>query len=280
MKCVICLSVFNISQYINNIIDNINQISQLFDNIVTVFSCSNRSTDNTIKFLEEKQQQYKNLNINILICYEDKIVYRTHRIAKSRNMYLEFIYKYHFDSDYFIVMDGDNVCSSKIKIDILYKHLKSNHQWDALSFNRVNYYDMWALLYHPLIIPVRNYSSKRFSRTEKLYICIKNEFIRKLNQLDDSDLFDCYSAFNGFCIYKTDKFINCKYIGCFKQYLNNLLFNYKINESIDYLRTKYNIPELSLYYKQQEICEHVNFHLEAYHKNSARIRISKDILFP
>ena len=33
----------------------------------------------------------------------------------------------------------------------------------------------------------------------------------RLNNLDKNELLECYSAFNGFAIYRKDKFINCDY---------------------------------------------------------------------
>ena len=53
------------------------------------------------------------------------------------------------------MMDTDDVCSKKINIEILRKHLLNNDKWDSLSFNRLDYYDIWALQYYPFIFGFR-----------------------------------------------------------------------------------------------------------------------------
>ena len=79
----------------------------------------------------------------------------------------------------------------------------------------------------------------------------------------------CSSAFNGFAIYRMQKFLNCNYDGRIRLDLipkNYLARNIQINKST--IKTDL-----------VEDCEHRAFHIEAINKNGARIRISPEILF-
>jgi hypothetical protein len=90
-----------------------------------------------------------------------------------------------------------------------------------------------------------------------------------LKNLPSGELLPCASAFNGFAIYKTDKFLDCTYNGVF----NIAMFTKN--------KTRYNIGLFKnpINYIVIEDCEHRSFHIEAINKNNARIRISSDILF-
>ena len=99
---------------------------------------------------------------------------------------------------------------------------------------------------------------------------IANDYIKNIIQhMDKRKLIPCYSAFNGFAIYKTQKFINCHYDGKFnlnfipkKLLLENIRFAGKM------ILTDTN-----------EDCEHRSFHFQAIRKNHAKIRISPLCLF-
>jgi hypothetical protein len=84
-------------------------------------------------------------------------------------------------------------------------------------------------------------------------------------------LIPCLSAFNGFAIYRTNKFINCYYDGNPRLDLlpkHLLLANEKIAGPV-YLQGKAGLID----------CEHRSFHLMAINKNNARIRIAPEIIF-
>jgi hypothetical protein len=91
----------------------------------------------------------------------------------------------------------------------------------------------------------------------------------KLSKLNNNELLECISAFNGFGIYRLAKINNCEYEGI----LNLDLFDQKdfvINQSI--LKRSFN-------FARKDDCEHRNFHVQMIKKNNARIRISPLILF-
>ena len=78
------------------------------------------------------------------------------------------------------------------------------------------------------------------------------------------------SAFNGFAIYKTNKFINCRYDG-------SLNLNY-IPKKLLLENIKFS-GKMILNNEKKQDCEHRSFHFEAIIKNHAKIRISPLCLF-
>jgi len=268
MKCCICGAVKNCSQYLDKIFMNIEQVASLFEDYVIIL-CYGNSEDDTLEKLKEYQK--KNDKLKLYVNKNDNGTFRTHRIANARNKYLDMIRNNFSDYEMFVVMDCDNVCSSYIKLEILKKYLYRS-DWDALSFNRDDYYDTWALSIKPYIFSYRHYNNESIVlENTKLYI--KN----LLSKVPNNGLLKCASAFNGFAIYRTNKFINCSYDGrprfdlIPKNYIiNNVIVN---NSKLTFSLNKGTEQTV------HEDCEHRAFHLEAINKNGARIRISPEILF-
>jgi hypothetical protein len=258
-KCCICATVKNCGKYLDFIFLNINCISKIFDDY-RVIMYYDASTDNTL----QKLIQYKNANPKFTYYENTNQMYicRTHNIAKGRNYCIQTIKNSYPDYEYFIMMDCDEVCATPIKINILSEYLLRN-DWDSLSFNRINYYDIWALSFGPFAFSCWHFN-----------INVKTQWGNignLLNNMSPEQLFQCYSAFNGFAIYRTNKFINCYYDG-------------KIR--LDIIPTKLLEHNIKLCGKIQhfkrfpnEDCEHRHFHYQAILTNGARIRISPKILF-
>jgi len=215
------------------------------------------SSDNTLNLLKE----YKSKN-NKFVFFLNKTLleYRTHRIALGRNLCVKAIKQNYSDYEYFIMMDCDDRCSYNININLLISCLNRN-DWDALSFNHpAGYYDSWALSKRPFVV-----SCHHFNDNASGIRLITNI----INKTPKNDLIPCISAFNGFAIYRTEKFINCTYDGTFRlDYIpeglikENIRFSGPINLS-----------------QNKEDCEHRHFHFEAFFKNCARIRISPQCIF-
>ena len=162
-------------------------------------------------------------------------------------------------------MDMDCVNSKgKVNIDPISKCLK-REDWDAVSFNKPIYYDIWALSIKPYYL-----SCAHLSGGEDAGIVISKYIVNLINNANKDDLIQCASAFNGFAIYKTDKFVNCHYYGGLNL---SLLPQHLIKQNIALFKGNFN-------YNKIEDCEHRNFHLMAINKNQARIRISPYIIFP
>jgi hypothetical protein len=149
-----------------------------------------------------------------------------------------------------------------MKINLLENYLKNrNKEWDALSFNYPNnYYDSWALSIRPFVA-----SCDHFKHRD-----IGANYIKKIIQnIDKRKLIPCYSAFNGFSIYKTNKFINCHYDGRFNlNFIPKSLLIENIRHAGKMILTDMN-----------EDCEHRSFHFQAIRQNNAKIRISPHCLF-
>ena len=198
--------------------------------------------------------------------------YRTHRLAFGRNYCLTKIKKYFSHFKYFIMMDFDDVCSNKIKLDVLKKNILHNEKWDALSFNKRGYYDLWALSIRPYI-----FSYVHFKNPYTVLDNMSNYITNILNSLDKNNLLRCFSAFNGFAIYKTEIFKNCIYDGRIR--LDLIPLNY-LKETITQNNSTiiFNNNESWLSSKYED-CEHRSFHFYAIKKYNAKIYISPEILF-
>jgi hypothetical protein len=86
------------------------------------------------------------------------------------------------------------------------KNLKREDDWDALSFDHPHgYYDICGLSKIPYILSYYHPNDKNFGPK------FINKIIKNCNKNDL--IIPCWSAFNGFAIYKTKKFINCYYDG-------------------------------------------------------------------
>ena len=260
MNCCICGTVKNVGPYLDKIFSNIEQLGALFENYVIIFYYDH-STDNTLQKMKEYQQK---VGRDKFIFYVNKVEisqYRTTRIANARNGCLQMIRSQFSDYPFFIMIDCDDKCSENVKSHVLQKYLKRN-DWDSLSFNKKSYYDIWALSIRPYMCS--------FLHFQKSPNGAMNQYVTKLlKQVPENGLLKCASAFNGFAIYRTNKFLNCTYDGKFN--INLIPANY--------LKNNINACKSNLKLGLIEDCEHRSFHFEAINKKKARIFISPEILF-
>jgi len=259
MKCCICGTVKNCGKYLKNVFENMELVGTLFDDYVIVIYYDH-SQDNTLELM--KNYKLTNSKFNYYINSDELSPYRTHRIAKGRNYCLDQIREKYNDYEYFIMMDCDDKGSRKMNIKLLENFIKNrNNEWDSLSFNYPKkYYDSWALSIRPFVFSCNHFKQRDIG------VKYLNNIIQKI---DKKKLIPCYSAFNGFAIYKTKKFINCFYSGEFKiNYIPRklLIENIRYAGKIDFTQNK-------------EDCEHRFFHFQAIMKNQAKIRISPICLF-
>lgn len=272
----ICGTIKNCGKYIKSVFENITQIISLFDHhrIILYYD---ESDDNTLELLNEYGAKFK-----IILHYNKKYSskYRTHRLAHGRNMCLNIINKKFSNFEYFIMMDFDDVCAEPIKINSLINGLNKKDKWDALSFNKTDYYDIWALSVKPYI-----FSFAHFNNPGDVCGNMKNYIANILNNLNQDELFRCHSAFNGFCIYKTDIFKDLRYSGkvCLNLIPKKLIEeNKKCNNSdivfnnSQWVNSNNNMQWL---YSKHEDCEHRSFHMYSILKKNAKICISPEILF-
>jgi len=271
MKCCICGAVKNVAQFLDKIFENMEKIGTLFDEYVIIL-CYDNSSDDTL----QKIKNYQLAHPNKLFLYVNKIEisrFRTRRLAYARNCCLELIKSQFSNYEFFIMMDCDDVCSEDVNLNVLNRNLRRN-DWDALSFNKSFYYDIWALSIRPYV-----FSYVHFNEVD--YWKVQHYITHLLNNLPPNRLLKCMSAFNGFSIYRTHKFINCKYDGRPRPDLIPspfLIQNMKVNKSPIVYKNR-EIKDGCIVNGLNEDCEHRAFHLEAIRKNGARIRISPEIVF-
>jgi hypothetical protein len=267
MKCCICGPVKNCGPYLNRVFSNIEKLGALFDDYVIIMYYD-KSNDNTLNLL--KQYQKKNPKLVFYINTDRVSRFRTHNIAKARNFCLQKIQQSYSNYEYFIMMDCDDACSAPINSTVMSKYLFRD-DWDALSFNKAPYLDIWGLSIKPFL-----FSYNHFRNNNQLYTYIQQYITKLLKELKPGDLLPCMSAFNGLSIYRTNIFINCKYDGRINLKLIPLPLLYKnmlaTNSPVIYK----DYGNVNGYYEE---CEHRPFHIEAINKYNARIMVSPEILF-
>jgi hypothetical protein len=224
------------------------------------------STDKSLEILQEYATTRS--NIRIIINKSRSSKYKTENIAHARNALLNIIKTEYSSTPYFIMMDSNNYsCIGDIDMDVLNNVLERD-DWDMVSFDReAGYYDFWALSYYPFV-----YSFFHFDDYKKVLNALQSDFYKTLSDYKENkpdELITVISAFNGFAIYRTPKFLNCSYssdidISLFPRQF--LLVNQQA------------VGSKIIKYKKCD-CEHRKFHMEAILRNNAKIRISTKSLF-
>ena len=290
--CVIGLCVYNNEPGLPSVLSNIVKIieSGLFEKI-TVIAFYDNSSDNSHLIMEVFKKKYESVCANTfkMIIVVNKPngrkmrmdfgggsnavsramdTSRTARIAVARNGILHVIRDLHnkgFRNKYFIMMDSNEyACVGQINIPTLRSALERSNEWDSISFNRdAGYYDYWALSYDPYI-----YSTFHVVNRNETANNMREDFEKKLkyaNAKNDNKKYDfipVYSSYNGFAVYKTDKFLNCSY-----------------SSNIDIRLFPKKLLPPQIINKFTNDCEHRKFHLEAIKRNKARIVVSPLSIF-
>ena len=269
MNCCICGPVKNCGPYLNKVLENIEKIGSLFDDYSIIIYYDN-SRDDTLKILQE--YQLKNPKLLFYVNTNPISPYRTHNIANARNFCLKYIRQNVKKFPFFIMMDFDDVNCKEVNIETLRKYLYSN-SWDGLSFNTSpSYYDIWALSIYPYCFSYNHYSDNN-----KYHIIIKNYIMNKLNSLKSGEIIECISSFNGFSIYRTNKFLDTYYDGRVRVDLfskNEINTHAKAQNSRTIIYRDYGHIK-----GRFEDCEHRAFHQMARLNSGAKIMISPEVLF-
>lgn len=213
----------DIEKYINNIINKIEMISNLF-NKSEILIFENDSKDKTLSKLNEWKFNSKN---NITIISENNIKgLRTQRLSYARNLLLEKALQSNYE--YLIVIDLDDVNSELTEINFLSSFNYENTDWAVMCSNQKNnYYDLWALRTFDDWMPFDCWECKNITGDKKY--CVDDRF-KKISP--DFNLIDVKSCFGGLAIYKTKYLKNCEYYGgqnkkevCEHVNLNNDIIN-------------------------------------------------------
>lgn len=272
-KVVCCLCVRNCGQYLHTIFENLNLLSSLFINFSVIFVYDN-CTDNSEELLYHYQKS-SIFKVYVIHNENNNSEHRTFRIASSRNLCLDILYNEIKTVDFHFMVDADNENVEKWNVEVVEKYLQHDN-WDALSFSRRKfYYDLWALSFDDY-----KHHCWGFADTPQgVEVCKKmcREITNKLNNLKDYELLECWSAFNGFAIYRTEKFHNIKYDGSYES-VKSVITNEEREITLNKLKNELGLSHLSINENCVECCEHIYYHFSAIQKNNARIRISKHFM--
>ena len=168
-------------------------------------------------------------------------------------------------------MDFDDVNCKEVETNTLKKYLK-REDWDGLSFNTSpDYYDIWGLSIWPYC-----FSYNHFENNVKNYSIIQTYVTNRLNKLPPGGLLPCISSFNGFSIYRTNKFLNTYYDGRIRKDLIPLK---NMNAHSTVTNSKLVYKKYVTVDGRYEDCEHRAFHIQARQNSGARIMISPEIIF-
>ena len=275
MNCCICGPVKNCGPYLQKVLNNMEKIGSIFDDYQIIIYYDN-SSDNTLNIL--KEYQVKNPKMLFYVNNKPISAFRTHNLAIARNFCLNFVRENRENYPFFIMMDCDDVNCKEVNIDILKKYLYRD-DWDGLSFNTSpKYYDIWALSIYPYC-----FSYNHFENNIKNYKIIQDFIDKVLKKASQKNkLVECISSFNGFSIYRTNKFLNTYYDGRVRLdiiHKNNLNIHKKVANS-NLVYKKYYKPDGTVNVDGlYEDCEHRAFHIQAIQNSHAKIMISPEILF-
>lgn len=267
-KCCICGPVKNCGPFLNKVFENIEKIGAIFEDYKIIIYYD-KSDDDTLQKLTNYQK--KKPRLEFFRNTSPVLKYRTHRIAKGRNLCIDTIREKYSDYPFFIMMDFDDVNCKNVKPEILQKYLDRD-DWDALSFNTSpKYYDIWGLSIRPY-----NFSYNHFNDNVAYYYKIQDYVEAKLNALPDGSLLTCSSSFNGFAIYRMKKCVNCHYDGRVRL---DLIPKSYVQEHMRATNSPLIFKDYGNVDGKYEDVEHRAFHFMMINKNNAKIRISKEKIF-
>ena len=268
----LCFCVRNCERFLPLIFKNIENLKTLNFNFYPIFIIDN-CIDNSYQLIDLYKKKY---NTNIIIKkIENNSNLRTVRIAKARNECINIIYNQLSDISYHFMIDSDEVNISKWNLEVINNYLTNfdNDDWDCISFNRNNYYDIWALLFDNF-----KHHCWGFGKDSREVILALQKIIKNKLDCSDSNSIEVISAFNGFGIYKTNKFKEFYYNGLYKNF-KNLVTDKERNNTIEELK-KFNLNIcIDENYGKNPVnplscCEHLFYHLSAF-KKGRKIKISK-----
>ena len=270
VKCCICGPVRNCGPYLIKVFQNIEKIGAIFDDY-QILIYYDKSNDNTLSILKSYQKSNPRLNIYI----NNALVspFRTHRLAHARNFCLNYVKTLDTtEYPFFIMMDFDDVNAKEVKPEVLQKYLLRN-DWDGLSFNTSpKYYDIWALSIYPYCFSYNHFNYTGINS----YKLIQSYITMKLNNLKEGELLKCISSFNGFSIYRTNKFLNTSYDGRIRA---DLIPKKYMLAHMEAANSPIIFKDYGHVKGKYEDCEHRTFHTQAINNDNAKIMITNDVLF-
>jgi hypothetical protein len=198
---------------------------------------------------------------------EPKGFTRTQNLAAARNETLRRIRDIYRRGrfEHFIVMDMDGVCAEPVRPEAFLAVMREAPRWDAVSFNKDDYYDLWALSFDPFFLSLYHWEPPDKTR-------IKKEITSRLAALPPGALLPVLSAFNGFAVYRASVFLRSRYDWDVRK-------NLQLIGDAGLAKNSAANGGASLRMFTNHDCEHRYFHLYAHYRLGARIFVSPRILF-
>jgi len=280
-KTYICGCVRDCDKHLNAVFKNIDTIATMFDDyhIIMAFDTSD---DLSLKILCEQKRKFGK-KMEILINREPLHHLRTVRISNARNTLLKRVNELnqtpeYTDFGYIIMMDMDDVCSATMRPAVLQKVIRAERNgtpglWDALSFNRPGYYDVWALSIDPCY-----FSCWHFPRGRDVVKQMRQYIDTLLKDVSVDETLNCISAFNGFAIYRNNGVFCDSNAKTFIQYEGTIAKTLEMMPH-QWIEATANAVGQPVSLHRPDECEHRPFHLRAILLNNARICISPECLF-
>lgn len=246
-KAVIVGCLKNSAVYLPNVLNNIEKISDQFNQVSFIF-IENDSTDDTKKIMNlwgAKQRDFKIYSLDGLDQYE---THRTVRLEIARNAYLSVIQqneKYH-DYQYVIMIDMDDRGAYPIEESALQNALvflsQKNERAAVFANQPTKYYDLWALR-HPQLCPFDFWhevmtTAFKLATDQEAFDAVYSSVLKSIPV--ENPPIQVESAFGGLGIYKMRYVLENK-----NRYLGRE-FKYFLGDD--------------LIFSKLQTCEHVSFH--------------------
>ena len=235
MKVVIAGCVKNCGKYLDKTLGFIDSLRAYFPESKVIFAFD-KSTDNSFAKLVQYEERNP-ADVDLLMCGNNH-KHRTVNIAGARNCVMTRISQEYPNYDMLCFLDMDDVVNGSLKTETLDAVFKL--EWDALSFNRDVYYDIWALRYDPYLCSCWGFG------WDMMYE-MQTDITERLK---GDALIPVKSAFNGLAFFRLDKFLHSRFTGLYEP-------------DADFTN-----PFDKAYKPSEDDCEWVSFHHDALSKHS------------
>ena len=271
---VLCFCVRDCQSYLPGIFKNLDALRHTLQpefNMTSIFVHDNCKDDSQNILCQYEQN---NPDRVIVEGIENTSTLRTVRIAKARNTCLHHVYRLQ-NVRYHMMIDADDVCSAKWDTGLIKRCLLEREQgvddWDCLSFNRLCYYDIWALLFDGFKHHCWGYrtNEENVQTIETMRMTIDQKL-----QSSPTDSIEVMSAFNGFAIYNTCRFHGFHYDGRGSHFAN--LFSDEDRRKVEHMMSNTFGVDVACILTD-EVCEHLFYHVTAFRKGR-KIKISKYVV--
>jgi len=308
--CCVYVKVGTSASMLSKTFENLNLFQKFLSktmnvNIVFVYDdirCEER-IKTRLETYQKTQSTLESSSIYILPCVSCHSKHQTVQNAMIRNEYIDFIYfnseKKQFDFHLVIDIDPNNtyVIDKPWNMEMIQYYMDSKDidpnpnaevqevqeedksNWDCISFYHPQHYLKDAV--RSLFFGKFQHQYLGFNPTfhDSIVYIMKTDLEMRLQNYKNGGLFPCDSAFNGFALYRTEKFQNVVYDG-FCSTLKNMMGENVANETLNMFQHKF-FPNIGNFYIDHtfvEQSEHVYYHLSAIRYHGARIRITQEPL--